>query len=265
MSKRVLLSRDGPVATICLNRPEAMNALDLDMAEGLVAAIESCANDSKTRAVLLTGAGKNFMAGGDIKWFHSGLAKPTDERLALITQTIDTIHAAIEGIAQMDQPVIARVQGACAGFGLSLMAACDLALCAQDAVFSLAYIKIGTSPDGGSTYSLPRAIGTKRAMELALLGDRFGAPEAVAMGLVNRAVSPDELESAAAGVAGQLAQGPRAALGRTKRLVRSSLTTGLREQLDAERDAFAEGFVGEEFAEGISAFVEKRKANYPDT
>lgn len=263
MTDRVLLTRQGAVATLCLNRPDAMNALDFEMAEALVAAIDECAADPEVRVVVLTGSGKAFMAGGDIKWFHSALAMPEKERLAQITATIDTVHHAIESIARMEQPVIARVQGACAGFGLSLMAACDLAICAEDAVFSLAYIKIGTSPDGGSTFSLPRSIGVKRTMELALLGDRFGAREAVDMGLVNRAVAPGDLEATVDNMALSLSSGPKAALGRTKRLVRGSLEASLREQLDAERDAFAEGFIGPEFAEGITAFVEKRRPKYP--
>lgn len=266
MNDRVLIQRSGAgtVATVSLNRPDAMNALDRPMAEGLVEVLQRCRDDRSIRAVILTGAGKAFMAGGDIKWFHAGLDDEPQVRSAMITRTIDTIHTAIETIADMQQPVIARVQGACAGFGLSLMAACDLAICAQDTVFSLAYIKIGTSPDGGSTYSLPRSIGVKKTMELALLGDRFSADEALSMGLINRAVPADELQTATDKVAATLAAGPREAQGRTKKLVRNSLNASLREQLDAEQDAFATGFMGPEFAEGVSAFVEKRRPDYPE-
>ena len=264
MTERVLVAKLGGVATISLNRPEAMNALDMAMAEQMVEALRNCAADRSVRVIILTGAGKAFMAGGDIKWFHAGLADPPTDREATIRHTIDTIHQAIEIIATMEQVVVARVQGACAGFGLSLMAACDLVICAEDAVLSLAYIKIGTSPDGGSTFALPRAVGVKRTMELALLGDRISAHDALAMGLINRGVPEQDLETERGRLAATLAAGPRAALGRTKKLVRGSLNASLREQLDAERDAFAEGFVGPEFAEGVRAFVQKRRAEYPD-
>lgn len=264
MNESVILSRAGSVATLTLNRPNAMNALDLSMAESLLEHSRVVRADASVRALVVTGAGSAFMAGGDIKWFHSMIqgSLETQSDDALIEHTINTIHGAIENFAGMEQPVIASVRGACAGFGLSLMAACDLALCADDALFSLAYIKIGTSPDGGSTYSLPRAIGSKRAMELALLGDRFGPGEALNMGLVNRVVPAAALDGDTQALANTLAGGPRRALGRTKALIRGSLGRTLSEQLAAERDAFVSGFSGPEFAEGVSAFVDKRRPQY---
>ena len=173
------------------------------------------------------------------------------------------MHAAIINIRSMPKPVIASIRGASAGFGMSLVAACDLAIAAEDAVFSLAYCRIGTSPDGGSTWTLPRMVGLKRAMELALLGDRLTPQQASDYGLINWVVPTADLDKMTGELAARLAAGPANALARTKALLNESLGAELQVQLQAEKDSFIAGVTGQEFAEGVSAFVEKRPARFP--
>ena len=139
---------------------------------------------------MLQGAGGYFMAGGDLRAFYSLLDRKPDERRRHFETTIDRVHAIIRSMRRMPQPVIAKIDGAAGGFGLSLVLAADLAVAAADSIFTMAYCRIGTSPDGSSTWFLPRTVGAKKAMELALLGDRFGAREAERLGIVNRVVSP---------------------------------------------------------------------------
>jgi 2-(1,2-epoxy-1,2-dihydrophenyl)acetyl-CoA isomerase len=162
----------------------------------------------------------------------------------------------------MDKPVIAVVHGAVAGFGLSLMLACDFALAADNAYFTMAYCHIGLSPDGGATWSLPRLVGLRKATELALLGERFDARTAATLGLVNRVVPLAELNREAELLAARLAAGPAAALARTKALLQSSFDHSLDQQLGAEKRAFAACAAEPDFAEGLAAFAEKRQARF---
>jgi len=163
----------------------------------------------------------------------------------------------------MPQPVVAVVRGSAAGYGLSLMASCDLAICAEDTVFTLAYCHLGVSPDGGSTWSLPRLIGQRKALELALLGDRFDGRAAADMGLVNFAVSADELDQAAQDLAARLARGPREALAKTKALIRKSFDNDADTQLNLEQKSFLSCVSGAEFSEGVDAFLNKRHPEFP--
>ena len=263
MTETVLLSTDGAIATVTLNRPESMNALDGAMVEELHANLIRVEQDPAIRCVVLRGAGDNFMAGGDIRMFAKALAElPPTDRQAKFESLIGQVHASITALRRMDKPVVAGVQGAVAGFGVSLATACDLTIAADTSVFTLAYCHIGTSPDGGSTFHLPRAVGLKRAMEIALLGDRFPAEKAAAIGLVNRAVAADELDAAVAKLAGRLAKGPTAAYGRTKRLLNASLDNDLATQLSAESELFTASTMTEDFREGVTAFLEKRPADF---
>jgi 2-(1,2-epoxy-1,2-dihydrophenyl)acetyl-CoA isomerase len=175
---------------------------------------------------------------------------------------IHEVHALIISLRRMPKPVVAGVSGAAAGFGMSLMMACDMVLAADNAYFTLAYTLIGTSPDGGSTFALPRIVGAKRAMEIALLGERFDAATAERLGLVNRVVPAAALEAETAKLAARLAAGPTAAYGRTKALLNASLTNTLETQLQREADAFARCASEPDFAEGVRAFVEKRKPQF---
>lgn len=255
--------RDG-VAIVTLNRPKSLNAINDAMTEALAAAMSGAAEDKSVRAVVLKSAGDNFMAGGDIKWFKELLDKQPDKSVIRreFEEFIHPVHAVIQTMRGMPKPIIAAVQGACAGFGVSLMSACDLVLAADSAIFTLAYCHIGVSPDGGSTYALPRAVGLKRAFEIALLGDRFGAEEARAAGLINRVVPAAELEAATMKLAARLARGPTHVYGNTKALLNASLNTGLKEQLAAEATSFADCAARHDFHEGITAFVEKRSPSF---
>lgn len=255
----ILISTEAHVATLTLNRPAVLNALNRELATALHDALQAVASDEQVRCVVINGAGDNFMAGGDIKYFRDNLPRIRESRGRDLEDLFEHVHGTIQVIRTMPKPVIASVHGAAAGFGLSLMLSCDLALAADNSLFTLAYCHIGASPDGGSTYFLPRVVGMKHAFEIALLGERFGAERAAELGLINRVVPADELAQATAALAATLANGPAVAYARTKQLLNGSLAAQLGEQLDFEQDAFVEGAQGEEFAEGVTAFCEKRK------
>jgi 2-(1,2-epoxy-1,2-dihydrophenyl)acetyl-CoA isomerase len=262
MNDSVLLARDGAVATLTLNRPDVLNVLDASVAEALVAHTTALAADDALRVVVLRAAGRHFMAGGDIRTFGETLADPPAERRRAFQRLIDRLHPAIENLHRMPHPVVARVHGAVAGFGLSLMCACDLVVAADDAYFAGAYRHIGVTPDGGGTWSIPRIAGARGAMEIFLLGERFGAAEALRLGLVSRVVPPAELDAAVEAVVRSLATGPVQALRNTKRLIRESLSRSLSEQLHAEALSFAQCAASADFAEGITAFLAKRPPEF---
>lgn len=263
MSDSILTSIGSGVATLTLNRPKALNALNQEMAAALESATAALSVDHTVHCILIRGADGNFMAGGDIGYFHRCLSLSENERADAVAAVITVVHGAIRNIRNAPKPVVACVEGACAGFGISLMAACDLAVVAENAVFSLAYSRIGITPDGGSTWFLPRLVGLKRAAELALLADRFGAEEAIKMGLVNQVVAPKALDDTVKALASRLASGPSTAFANCKALLNSSMEATLEQQLKDEETRFIEGVKGEEFEEGVRAFVEKRKPDFP--
>ena len=254
----IILKRDGAIATITLNRPAALNALSSQMNLELSEVTSELEHDDNVRCVVIQGAGDHFMAGGDVKGFNDATSDQQLRKLALERGIAET-HSIITRLRRMPKPVIASVRGAVAGFGVSLMSACDLVIAADSSFFTLAYCHIGTSPDGGATYALPRLVGVKVAMEIALLGDRFDAHRALALGLVNRVVALSELETETTKLAARLAKGPTAVYGRTKNLINESFDHTLAEHLQAEQDSFVACACGTEFAEGVRAFVEKRK------
>jgi 2-(1,2-epoxy-1,2-dihydrophenyl)acetyl-CoA isomerase len=262
MADNISTTVEDGVGTIVLDRPQVLNALNPQMAASLKDATAALAADAAVRCVVIKGAGEHFMAGGDVRHFHALLEDSARKAESQIGGEIEDVHAAIVNICSMPKPVIASIRGASAGFGMSLVAACDLAIAAEDAVFSLAYCRIGTSPDGGSTWTLPRMVGLKRAMELALLGDRITPRQASDYGLINWVVPAAELDRATGELAARLASGPAAALARTKALLTESLATDLASQLQAEKSSFLAGVTGPEFAEGVRAFVEKRPARF---
>lgn len=255
----VLYQIQGPLALITLNRPAALNALDAGMIGGLADATARAADDPAVRAVIVRSAGEHFMAGGDLKWFREEIDGRHPDIEAHFRLTIDQVHASTRAIRRMDKPVVAAVRGAVAGYGLSLMLACDFALAADNAYFTLAYCHIGLSPDGGATWSLPRIVGLRKASELALLGDRFDASTAAALGLLNRVVPGADLETESIALATRLARAPARALARTKALLQSSFDHSLDQQLTAEQAAFAACAAEPDFAEGLAAFAGKRK------
>ncbi|HRL75789.1 MAG TPA: enoyl-CoA hydratase-related protein [Candidatus Accumulibacter phosphatis] len=250
------------VAILTLNRPQSLNSLDLEMIEDLRQTTARAAFAPEVRAVLLCAAGSHFMAGGDLRWFREQLALPAADRQKRFERVIADVHSSILTLKSMPKPAIAAVNGAVAGFGMSLMMACDLVVAAEDAYFTLAYSNIALSPDGGATWSLPRQVGLKQAMEIALLGDRFDAERARQLGLLNRVVPASQLPAAALELAQRLASGAAGALARTKALLNQSLETPLPAQLQAEQHAFAACAADPDFGEGLAAFFERRPASY---
>ena len=262
MNDAVILTRDGPIATLSLNRPAALNALDFAMVDALVATTAAVAADATVRVVILAGSGRHFMAGGDIRTFAGELALDPAARQRRFQRMVEDVHAAVENLHRMPQILIGRMQGAVAGIGLSLMNACDLVVAAEDAYFTSAYRHIALSPDGGASWTLPRLVGTRKAMEILLLGDRFDAAEAQRLGLVNRVVPAAELDATVAALARRVADGPALAQRNTRRLVRGAASASLAEQLQAEAVSFGQCAADEDFPEGIRAFLDKRAPRF---
>jgi 2-(1,2-epoxy-1,2-dihydrophenyl)acetyl-CoA isomerase len=250
------------VATITLNRPESLNSVNPAMIDALLEKSSQAASDPQVRAVIVRGAGEHFMAGGDLKWFREQLALPPETCRERFAALIEGVHASVLNFRRMDKPVIASVHGAVAGFGLSLMLAADLVLASENTYFTLAYSNIALSPDGGATWSLPRQVGLKQAMEIALLGERFDAAQARELGLVNRLVAPGQLAGETQKLANRLAGGPAAALAKTKALINQSFDNSLETQLLAEQGFFADCAAHPDFSEGLTAFLEKRRPHF---
>lgn len=260
----LLLEHEGDprIVTLRLNRPQALNALDDAMMSALVDAVRFVVADTRRRVLIVEGAGSHFMAGGDIKGFAKTLDRSGEERRAHFLAAIHRLHAAIELLQRAPIITLAKVRGACAGFGLSLAIGCDLTIAAEDAYFATAYKSIGLTPDGGQSYFLPRMLGVKKALELVLLSERISAGRAVTMGLVNRIVPPEELDATVDALARQIATSASQAMAGAKRLLTTSLGKTLSEQLAAEAGSFAHCASTDDFAEGIRAFIEKREARF---
>lgn len=251
----LLFQREGALVRLTLNRPDALNALDVPMARALALVASELAVDPSVRCVVLQGAGRGFCAGGD-------LLKMKAAPVALANELIEALHAAIVSLCTMRAPLLASVHGVVAGAGMSLLLACDLAVAAEGTRFNLAYVNIGASCDGSSSWSLPRLVGLRKALEIAILGETLDAAEALRLSLVNRVVPAAELEAQTSALAQRLAEGPSQAIGEIKRLLRDSLQTGLREQLDAEAAAFLRCAATQDFGAGLDAFVAKRPPHY---
>jgi 2-(1,2-epoxy-1,2-dihydrophenyl)acetyl-CoA isomerase len=247
------------IATITLNRPAALNALSAEMTQQLIETTARLEHDAGVRCVVLRGAGDNFMAGGDVKGFQKALIENRAAHVAGMELRVVTVHQLLYQLRRMPKPVLVALQGGTAGIGLSIAMACDLAIAADDAFFTLAYRHVGLSADGGSTYFLPRIVGERKALELALLGERFPASKALELGLVNWVVPRAQLTQETARIARGLADGPTVALGIAKRLIRSSFDNTWDEQSHREAEGMAVAVATEDHLEGVTAFVEKRK------
>lgn len=243
------------IATVKLNRPDAANSLNQQMGDELLKVANHCASDPDIRAVILTAAGKMFCAGGDVGGFAD--SENPGELLRGITSGL---HAAIQRFQRMDAPLIVAVNGIAAGAGMSIAISGDFVLAAESAQFTMAYTRIGLSPDGSSTYFLPRLVGVLKAKELMMRNPLLTAAEALGLGLVSEVVADDELMAAADGLARELAAGPTRAYGEVKRLVADSLNSSMDAQLEREMRAIADlANNSVDARSGIAAFVAKEK------
>ncbi|MDP6343641.1 MAG: enoyl-CoA hydratase [Alphaproteobacteria bacterium] len=254
---------DGGVATLTMNRPEARNALSLDMRKELDELLHQIEFDTAVRCVVLTGAGDHFMAGGDVKNMHEYLNSHDENEIqSYFLHRIHDLHTIMFSMRRMPKPIVAKVRGAAAGAGVSLAAACDLVMAEEAAFFTLAYCNIGTTPDGSSSFHLPRAIGIKRTIEMTLLGDRYTAQQMADMGLVNFVVPSADLDAECDKLTTRLANGPTHVYGMGKKLMYRSLENEFEAQLQMEAECFADCAKRADYREGVAAFVEKRKANF---
>jgi 2-(1,2-epoxy-1,2-dihydrophenyl)acetyl-CoA isomerase len=247
-------TREGAVLTITLNRPDVLNALNSEMHRGLAAALKE-ARDGGVRAVVVTGAGRGFCVGQDLTEFREA---PGD----IGSRLRSGYHPNIRAIRALEKPVIAAVNGAAAGAGMSLACACDVRIAADSATFVPAFINIGLIPDSGGSYFVTRILGPARAFEWLASGKRLTAAEAHAWGLVSEVVEADALSSRAAELAAQAAELPTRGVGMTKRLLDHAVTATLEEQLEREAQLQAAATQTEDFREGVAAFLEKRPPRF---
>lgn len=247
----VLHWREDAIAHIRFNRPQALNAIDVAVAQGFLKACADIANDPRVRAVWVSAEGCAFMAGGD-------LAAMRSDPQAVSQALVAGMHGGLRLLASLQAPVVASVQGAVAGGGLGLILGCDLVVAAEGTRFGVAYPLIGASCDCSTSWGLPRLLGLRKALELALLADTLDAAEALRLGLVNRVVPPNDLASQSEQMVRRLASGPTQAYGHLKRLMRASLQNDLDTQLDAEAAGFFACAETRDFSEGVGAFLQKR-------
>lgn len=255
-----IFSFAGEIATIEMDRPDALNALSLQLVSELVDAVKKAVDDG-ARVAILKGRGRAFCSGGDLRemrsmWEREGRIE------AFLEEPLRKLHELIASIREAPIPFIAAVNGVCAGAGTNLALACDIVIAADSAEFSEGFVKIGLSPDCGGTYFLPRIVGEKLAAELLMTGDDIDAVRAERIGLVNHVVPAGELDQRAELFARKLAERPAGALRRIKRMLAGSSGNTLREQLDLEHECQLESGRSPDFKEGVAAFIEKRKPDF---
>jgi 2-(1,2-epoxy-1,2-dihydrophenyl)acetyl-CoA isomerase len=254
----LILTRAAHVATITLNRPEALNALDLQLGRELFDAVLEVDEDPDVRCVVLTGAGRAFCAGGDVKAFADNLP-----RIGVLIKELTTyLHGSVSRLCRSDKPVVMAVNGVAAGGGFSLAISGDVVLAAESATFTMAYAGIAATPDGSSSYFLPRLIGLRRTMDLYFSNRTLSAREALEWGLVTRVVSDADLRSAIGVLASELAEGPTRAFGAAKKLFHQSTWESLETQMELEAQAIAASGHTQDFAAGVTAFVNKQTATF---
>ncbi len=258
MSKPIQLTINNSVAEINFNRPEAMNTLNAEMAHELHHVTNQVRMDQNIRVVCLKGNGKVFMAGGDIHFFKKNLNEMRHTALNIM----QLLNMIIENLNQMAAIVVASVQGAVAGAGVSIMSACDLVIASKETKITTAYSKLGLSPDGGMSYFLPRVVGTKKAMELLLLAETITAQQAQEWGMINWLVTENEREDFTQKLIKKLNQSPILAHQSIKKLVNQSFENNLTRQLQQETEAFLACATSDDFKIGVDAFINKIPANF---
>ena len=257
----VIVERDGALATITLNRPDALNAWNAQLGAELLAAVQDAATDEAVRAVVLTGAGRAFSSGADLKDISGGWTTP-DGRPDVYRTLTERYHPIMQGIREMPKPVIAEVNGPAVGIGCSLALCADLIVAAESAYFLLAFANIGLVPDGGSSLFLPTRVGMARATELSMLAERLPATRALEWGLINRVVPDAKLREEVAALAARLAAGPTRSYAGAKRQLNNWLYARMPEQLELEAQIQGEMAGSNDFLEGVIAFAEKRPARF---
>jgi len=258
MSDAVKLERAGAVAILRLNDPSAMNALSPAVKAGLEAHVPRLLADAAVRAIVLTGTGKAFCAGGDIR----AMTNPEGRKAPAVRTRMQAAHSWARALLDCDKPVIAAVNGAAVGGGLALALLADIILASRDAYFLAGYSRLGALPDLGLLQTLPWAIGSLRAKEMIMLNRRYGADEAAAIGLCNRVVAPDELMAEALAAAQEIASGPRTMLTMSKVMMKRAYEASIENFFEREAIAQAITFGSDEFSEGVDAFLSKRKPRF---
>jgi 2-(1,2-epoxy-1,2-dihydrophenyl)acetyl-CoA isomerase len=258
----VNLLRRGTAAKIELNRPDRLNAWNRQFGYDLLAAVQAVADDAEVRAVTITGAGRAFSSGADLKDMGSQDDRTPEGHPDVRTTLTERYHPIITGIRRMPKPVLAAVNGPAVGIGCSLALACDLIVAAESAYFLLAFVNIGLVPDGGSSLFVPARAGKARAFEMALLGERVPAPTALDWGLINRVYPDDRFAEESESLVTSLAEGPTRSYAGSKRQLNNRIYWGMDEQLELEADIQQEMAASGDFVEGVTAFVEKRPARF---
>ena len=251
---------ENAVATIKMNRTDALNALSLQLSIDLAAAIEKAASDN-ARAAILTGSGRAFCSGGDLREMQE-IGKREGNPEAFLDSPLKALHKVVSLIRETPIPFIAAVNGVCAGAGTNFALACDIVIAAENATFNEAFVRIGLSPDCGGTFFLPRAIGEKRAAEMMMTGMTVTAQQALEMGMINRKVPSEHLMPETQTLALRLAAGPTGSIGRIKRMLYGSFANDLAAQLALEAECQLESGRWTDFKEGVAAFFEKRPPTF---
>jgi 2-(1,2-epoxy-1,2-dihydrophenyl)acetyl-CoA isomerase len=254
MEPTIIVEKNNGIASLAFNRPHAMNTYNHQMGQELLAATDELLWDDTIRAVLLKGSGSVFMAGGDITFFKERQNEMPKGTIDLVRQLADSI----QNLQNMNKIVLAAVHGAVAGAGISLMLAADLVIAHEHTKFTLAYSGIGTSPDGGASYFLPRLVGDKKAMELLLFSNRFNATDALRWGMINKISDESSFVKEIETWLQLLVNGPAVAFSKVKTLVHQSRHNSLAEQLELEGTCFAEATKTNDFKSGITAFLGKK-------
>ena len=258
--QHLLISEDNSVLTLTMNRPEVLNAFNDTMLEELTEAVEGAAQDEAVRCIVITGAGRGFGSGQDLKALAAAVHSAT--ATGKVSEHLQKYHRLINAIRSMPKPVIAAVRGVAAGISCNVALACDMRIAADDARFIEAFARIGLVPDGGGGYFLPRLVGFGKAMELAMLADEVSGPEAERIGLVNKCVPLAEFESAVKAFARRLAQGPTRTYALIKELMNKSLDSDLPTFLRIEGELQDIAFETADHREGVAAFLQKRPAEF---